>query len=73
MLAALDAAEWRRRKVILRVSWCPLRQPITQYMRFLGTMILLAMFAGAAMATPESATRRRQTLVGENADYFFRY
>lgn len=31
------------------------------------------MVATSAMATPEAATWRRQTLVGENAGYFFRY
>ncbi len=36
-------------------------------------MIALAMLAAEAVATPNAATWRRQTLVGENAEYFFRY
>jgi hypothetical protein len=40
------------------------------------TGVLLAgmlMLAAIARATPEAATWRRQTLIGENAQYFFRY
>jgi len=42
-------------------------------MRVLGTLIALVLFAQMAIATPDSATWRRHTLVGENAEYFFRY
>jgi len=36
---------------------------------FVGVLVL----AGIAGATPDAATWRRQTLLGQNADYFFRY
>jgi hypothetical protein len=36
-------------------------------------MIAFAMLAAEVVATPQVATWRRQTLVGENAEYFFRY
>jgi hypothetical protein len=42
-------------------------------MRLTAISLALAAFAATANATPNAATWRRQTLVGENADYFFRY
>ena len=42
-------------------------------MRTALVLVGIAMFASAALATPDAATWRRQTLLGENADYFFRY
>jgi hypothetical protein len=36
-------------------------------------VLTLGWFAGVALATPEKAIWRRQTLIGENSDYFFRY
>lgn len=45
----------------------------SQPMRVLGTAIAFVLFAQSATATPDSATWRRQALVGENAEYFFRY
>lgn len=42
-------------------------------MRAVSVLLGLAIFASTALATPDAATWRRQTLVGENAEYFFRY
>jgi hypothetical protein len=42
-------------------------------MRTLGILMALTAIASQAMATPEAATWRRQTLVGENVEYYFRY
>ena len=41
-------------------------------MRYLAIAICLLITADAS-ATPDSGTWRRQTLLGENADHFFRY
>jgi hypothetical protein len=41
--------------------------------RYLAIVIALATLTTDATATPDAATWRRQTLVGENAEYFFRY
>lgn len=35
--------------------------------------LIVALAAALATASPDAATWRRQTLVGENAEYFFRY
>jgi hypothetical protein len=42
-------------------------------MRYFVIMIALAILAAGVVATPQVSTWRRQTLVGENAEYFFRY
>jgi hypothetical protein len=42
-------------------------------MRYFVIAIALALIVGEAVATPGAATWRRQALVGENAEYFFRY
>jgi hypothetical protein len=44
-----------------------------QLVRHFGTIMALLLIAAEATATPNAATWRRQTLVGENADFFFRY
>lgn len=44
-----------------------------QGMRSLFVLIGLASTVTAVWATPDSATWHRQSLLGENADYFFRY
>jgi hypothetical protein len=51
----------------------PGRTPDKPEVRYLGIIIALAMLTAEATATPNAATWRRQTLVGENAEYFFRY
>jgi len=49
------------------------RVPMIGLVKHFGMAVLLALIARNAMATPEAATWRRQTLVGENAEYFFRF
>ena len=66
------------------LSWC--RSPVTplglkgtrnfaddERVRYFGVLMALALIPGVATATPGAATWERQALVGENAEYFFRY